>query len=148
MVKKYTSEQFWKLYENLPQELKDALFAEETGNIISEACEKNGVADNLEAVVDLVGAVLTGMLPLENFQKSLEEELKMETETAKKVSHEINRFVLYPVKTSLEGLYGKAPALSNEPPTAPTAPRMPADIAPQEQGAPQKGDDNYREPIE
>ena len=105
MVQKYTSEQFWKLYEKLPQELKDTLFAEETGNNIYEICRKNGVAENLDEIVDYVGQVLVGVLPLEEFQASLEAELKLEKEVAKKVAQEINRFIFYPVKPVLEQLY-------------------------------------------
>ena len=105
MVKKYTSEQFWKLYEKLPQELKDALFAEETGNNIYEVCKRNEIADNLEEIVEYVGQVLVGVLPPEEFQKTLEEELKLEKDLAKKIAQEINRFIFYPVKSSLEELY-------------------------------------------
>jgi len=105
MVKKYTSEQFWKLYEKLPQELKDALFAEETGNNIYEVCKRNEIADNLEEIVEYVGQVLVGVLPPEEFQKTLEEELKLEKDLAKKIAQEINRFIFYPVKPCLEELY-------------------------------------------
>ena len=41
MEEKYTKEQFWKLYETLPQELKDTLFAEETGDDIYNICKRN-----------------------------------------------------------------------------------------------------------
>ena len=105
MAKKYTSEQFWKLYENLPQELKDALFAEETGNYIYEICQRNEIEEKLEEIVDLAGQVLVGVLAPENFQTSLEKDIGLEKETAKKVAQEINRFIFYPVKSALEGLY-------------------------------------------
>jgi len=75
MPKKYTSEQFWQLYKKLPQELKDALFAEETGNNIYEICKRNEIEENLEEIVDYVGQVLLGVLPPEDFQKTLEKEL-------------------------------------------------------------------------
>ncbi len=105
MAKKYTSEQFWKLYENLPQELKDALFAEETGNYIYEICQRNETEEKLEEIVDCVGQVLVGVLPPENFQTALEKDIGLEKETAKKVAQETNRFIFYPVKSALEGLY-------------------------------------------
>ena len=105
MPKKYTQEQFWKLYEKLPQELKDALFAEETGNNISEICERNKAEENLGDIVDYVGHVLVGVLPPEEFQKVLEKEIGLGKEIAKKIAQEINRFIFYPVKPSLEQLY-------------------------------------------
>ena len=105
MTKKYTSEQFWKLYEKLPQELKDVLFAEETGNNIFEICKRNKVEEDLEAIVDYVGQVLVGVLPPEEFSEILEKDLGLKKEVVKKVAQEINRFVFYPVKPSLEQLY-------------------------------------------
>ena len=105
MSKKYTSKQFWELYEKLPQELKDALFAEETGNNIYESCKRNEIEENLSEIVDYVGQVLVGVLLPEEFQEVLEKKLKLKKVTAKKVAHEINRFIFYPVKPALETLY-------------------------------------------
>ncbi len=105
MPEKYTREQFWKLYEKLPQELKDALFAEETGENIHNTCERNKVEERLGEIVDYVGQVLVGVLPPEEFQETLEKELKLEKDIAKKVAQEINRFIFYPVKPVLEELY-------------------------------------------
>jgi hypothetical protein len=150
MPRKYTSEQFWKLYEKLPQELKDALFAEETGNNIYDICKRYGILENLEEIVDYVGQVLVGVTPPDEFQEALEKELKLEKEVAKKVAQEINRYIFYPVKTSLEEIYkipvapppaglkvtGAPPPTEVTPPSAEEKPEVP----PKE--------DIYREPIE
>jgi len=140
MAKKYTSEQFWKLYANLPQELKDALFAEETGNNTYEICERNEIAEKLGDVVDYIGQVLVGVLPPDDFQETLEKDLGIEKETAKKVTREINRFIFYPVKMSLEELYKKEIA----PPAKPTTITPP----PEEKPPVPTKDDVYREPVE
>jgi len=105
MAEKYTKEQFWKLYEKLPQELKDALFAEETGDNIYNICQKNKIGEHLGEIVDYVGQVLLGVLAPEDLQKTLEEELLIEEDVAKKVFQEINRFILYSVKGNLASLY-------------------------------------------
>jgi len=144
MPKKYTSEQFWKLYEKLAQELKDALWAEETGNNIEDVCQRYEIEENLEDIVDLVGQVLVGVLPPEDFQETLGKELKLEKDTAKKVAQEINRFIFYPVRTELEKLYQtKVTAPIRE-----VAP-IPPPVATEEikQGGPKK-EDIYKEPIE
>lgn len=142
MLKKYTSEQFWKLYEKLPQELKDALFSDETGNNIYEVCQRNEVGENLEDIVDLVGQVLTGVLAPDDFQGILEKELKLEKEIAKKTAQEINRFIFYPVRTELEKLYQ----------TKVVAPSPTIEVKPQQESQPTatgpKKDDTYRESVE
>src|SRR3989338_8146600 len=96
----YTSEQFWKLYEKLPQELKNALSSEETGNYIYDICEKNNILEKLEKIVEYVGRVLTGLLPPEEFQTALEKDLNIKKDAAKEATHEINRFIFFPVKES------------------------------------------------
>ena len=145
MAKKYTSEEFWKLYEKLPQELKDALFAEETGNNIYDICKKNGVEENLEAIVDLIGQVLVGVLVPEDFQETIEKELRLEKKAAKKITQEINRFIFYPVKPALEQLYKieiAKPAGMEGP-----KPRIAAEDEEEKPVAPSK-EDIYREIIE
>lgn len=140
MAKKYTSEQFWKLYEKLPQELKDALFTEETGNAIYDTCKRNEILENLDQIVDYVGQVLIGVLPPEEFQGTLEKELNLEEGVAQKVSREINRFIFYPVKSSLEELY----KIEISPPAKPFGTTPPPEEKP---SVPQK-EDVYREPVE
>ncbi len=140
MPQKLTSEQFWKLYEKLPQELKDALFAEETGNYILEICKRYEIEENLEKIVDLVGQVLVGVLPPEEFQESLEKELELEKEIAKKVAQEINRFIFYPVKPALEQIYKLEITPSEKPAEKP-------EIEKEKPATPSK-EDTYREQIE
>ena len=105
MAKLYTKEQFWKIYQKLPQELKDALFAEETGDNIYETCKRNDIEESLGTIVDYVGAVLIGLLPPEDFQEVLEKELTITKDKAKRITQEINRLIFYPVKSDLEQLY-------------------------------------------
>jgi len=144
MVKKYTSEQFWKLYDKLSKELKDAVFAEETGENIYDICKRNGVLENLNSIVEYVGQVLVGVLPPSDFKETLEKELKLEEKIAKKVSQEINRFIFYPVKPSLEELY-RMEAL----PSSPKKPISAAEVSVLEKEksvSPRK--DTYRETVE
>ncbi len=145
MPKKYTSEQFWELYEKLPQELKDALFAEETGNNIYDICKRYGVLENLEEIVEYVGQVLVGVTPPDEFQEVLEKELRIEKEVAKKVAQEINRFIFYPVKPALEELY----KIEIAPPAKPTGVTPPPEEKPPEEKPPTSpAKDVYREPFE
>ena len=143
MPEEYTKEQFWKLYEKLPQELKDALFAEETGDNIHDICERNGVLENLDRVVDYVGRVLVGLLPPDDLQETLERELEIDKERAKKIGQEINRFIFYPVKAYLEELY-KIETV----PIAGTPAKPPVKKVEEKAEERPKRMDVYREPIE
>ncbi|MDD5144609.1 MAG: hypothetical protein PHW72_00515 [Candidatus Pacebacteria bacterium] len=96
----------WELYEKLPQELKEALLSPSTAESIGNVCEKNEV-DLPSDISLLVGEVLLGILPPENFQERIEKELDVEKEKAKQIAEEINRYVFFPVKASLEILYSQ-----------------------------------------
>lgn len=106
MPEEYTKEQIWKLYGNLPEELKEAIFSEETADNIWEICSRNGIEDErISEVARYTGRVLMGLLPPDELPETLEKELKIDKGMAKKISQEINRFILYPVKANLEELY-------------------------------------------
>ena len=169
MIKKITPEQFWKLYEKLPEELKEAVFSGETADNIWNVCEKNGI-NEVSRVAKYAGDVLIGLLPPSDFQKTLEKELGIDTETAQKVGREIHRFIFYPVKTCLEELYRveitgvPTPAKpSTVAPSAPTENRKPSESAGNgetlqaeieefaaagERREEPRRDDDYREPLE
>jgi len=142
MPKKISQEQFWKLYEKLPQELKDALFSDETGKDIYEICSRHEIEEKLNDIVDYVGLVLVGILAPEDFQKALEKELKINAGTTKEITKEINRLIFYPVKPALEGLYkiGTTEPVSEEKGKMIKEKTKEAEIP--------SGEDTYREPIE
>ncbi len=143
MTNKYTSEQFWKLYDKLPQELKDALFAEETGTNIYDTCKRNDCLEYHSEIIEYVGQVLIGVLAPEDFMAVLKKNLKLTKETAKKVVQEINRFIFYPVRPLLEKLYKmKMTPSSLEKPGLVTKTPAPK----KEESAPPRKD-TYREPI-
>ena len=141
MPEEYTREQLWKLYEKLPGELKEAIFSVETADNIYDICQRNNIEDDrISEIARYTGRVLLGILPLDEFQETLEKELKLKKDKAKKVVQEINRFIFYPVKNSLEEIY-KAPI--TPPPAGPKVAPLPEE----KPKAPPR-EDVYREPIE
>ena len=137
MAEEYTQQQIRQLLEKLPIELKEAFSSAETEEAIWGVCEKNNI-NEVAKVTKLVGNVLLGLLPPDDFQNLIEIELKLEKETARKVAHEINRFIFYPVKPALEQLYGME-RTGGEGMPAETTKQKPNKIA---------GEDRYREAIE
>ena len=138
----YPKEQIWKIYEKLPEELKEAIFSEGTAESIGNVCEKNGIDDpeKVSEIARLTGDVLLGLLPPDEFQETLEKELNLKPDVAKKVNAEIHRFVFYPIRESLSVLYQTQIV-------PPGMPKRPAKKAPPEKKEPKKKD-VYREPIE
>lgn len=107
MEKKYNREQLWKLYKELPEDLQEALFSEETTNTISDICEKNNINDSRK-ITEIIGLVLLGLLPPSELEKTLKKDLSLSAEKSKKVFGEINSFLLYPLKNVLTDLYSES----------------------------------------
>ncbi len=104
MSQQYSQKELQKLYEKLPEDLKRAIVGADTSDHIWNICERYEL-DEISKVATLVGKVLLGILAPENFQEELEKELKVDGETAKKATQEINRFIFYPVRPILEKLH-------------------------------------------
>ena len=143
MPEQYSQDQLWKLYESLPEDLQEAIFSGENADLLDQICTRNGVDNLTQEIARYGGQVLMGILPLESLQKTFEHELKMPPEMAKQVVHEINRFIFFPVKQSLEKLYApvgsaSASATGSLAEKSETPPEPPAPKAP----------DAYRESIE
>ncbi len=103
----YPKEQLWELYENLPKELQEAIFSSENADKIYDICTRNGVnkEDVISEIAKYTGYVLLGVLPPDELQQTLETELQLEGNIAKKIAWEISRFIFLPIKNSLEALY-------------------------------------------
>ncbi len=139
MPKEFTRDQLWKLYKDLPSELKEAIFALETIDSIYDICSRNEI-ENAQGVAKGIGYVLLGVLPPDDFQETLKKDIGLDQEKAKKVAQEINRFIFYPVKPALEEIY----KIEIAPPAKPTGVTPP----PEEKPTTPPSKDTYREPIE
>jgi|SRR3989339_1105236 len=103
----YTREQLAKLYKGLPQELKDWIGSEDANDAIYQILKENDVLDEkCEQISILTRNILLGLLPMENFEETIEKEVGLKKDLAEKISHEINRFVFFPIKSILNDLYG------------------------------------------
>jgi hypothetical protein len=105
MPEGYKKEQFWQLYKNLPPELKEALFAKETGRYLHTVCQRAGILEKLDEVSEYVGQVFLGILPPENFQRTIKDGLGIDLETAQQLTKEIGKLIFEPVAPILEKIY-------------------------------------------
>jgi hypothetical protein len=104
MPKEYNRDQFWKLFQNLPTDLQDAILSETTADSIYDICSHNDIKETSK-LAKFVGRVLLGTLDPSDLQETLKKELNFSSEKAEKVNKEIDRFIFYPVKSSLASLH-------------------------------------------
>ena len=142
MEKEYTKEELWKIYEKLPDDLKEAIFSGKTAEDIFSICTRYGIeeGEKMSKIAKYVGRVLMGLLPPDEFQETIEKELNLEKEMAKKIGRDVEMLIFYPVRASLEEIY----KTQISPPAPPTKIAPPPTI--KQKPSPPK--DIYREPIE
>ncbi|ATZ61793.2 MAG: hypothetical protein BME93_04130 [Methanosarcinales archaeon Met12] len=82
MIKKYSQEHLLKLFRKLPQELKEMILSEETADNAYNIRQRYNIDSE---IAQYIGFVLVGVLPPDEFQETLEKELGIKLEIAKKV---------------------------------------------------------------
>ena len=105
-IPQYNQEEMWKIYEKLPEELKEAVFSAENAEHTFSICERHGI-DECSKVASLIGLVLMGVMLPRDFETALVKDLGVDSDTAQRVTQEVNRFIFYPVKQELEQLHAK-----------------------------------------
>jgi len=134
--------EFFKLYKKLPEELQELISSEEMGDSLESICNKYGILNFLYEINDYVGNVLLGLTPPNEIEEVIRKELEIDKEKAKNITREINRFVFYPVKSSLEDMYNMEIAPIAKMKVKPSIKKKAEEIK-----KPAKSD-TYREPIE
>jgi len=107
LAQKYTKEQLWNKFDNLPEKVKDIILAPKTIEILDTIVKENGVPVErglkLARYVDLV---LAGIVPITLFRETLEEELQIDQERARKIAMEIRDKIFMQIKDELRKIHG------------------------------------------
>jgi hypothetical protein len=93
----YSKEQLLELYEQLPENLKKAVFSVEIGELIKKICDETNSKDSYSAILKQVGYVFLGILSPNEFKEALENPAAFAR---------INNEVFFNFKSDLDPLYG------------------------------------------
>ncbi len=105
-MKTYTDQQIAQMYDNLPEDLKDAIFSVEMSSVVEKIGRENQL--NIEQIGDLAnetGMVMLGVTHPDEFITNLAERLGVEKEKARAIAHEINDQIFKPVRDSLRKIH-------------------------------------------
>lgn len=144
-MRQYTQDEIWKIYEKLPEELREAIFLEETADYIFNSCERNNV-EAVSRVAYYTGLVLMGLILPQEFSETLKKEVGLSKTLAEAIAREINRFVFYPVKPALEQIHNMEMGQAEKPAENPQG--IQAGPPQSRQQASLGREDTYKEPID
>ncbi len=115
MENSLSKEEFWKIYNNLPADLKDSLFSPDTEEVIlniSQICN----IDDISLLAKLIGDVLIGLLPPKEFKNKAQKKFGLEDANAQRLETYVQHYVFNPVADDLEVLYGETKKKEKEEP--------------------------------
>ncbi len=105
-MEELSQKELQEIYKTLSDNLKDAISSEDTADAIWNICKLHDV-EKTSDVAKIVGQVLMGLLSPDMLIQTLQNELGLSEDIAKKVGMEIEHFIFNPVKDELDALYEK-----------------------------------------
>ncbi len=93
-------------YFQLPQDVRQLVFAVETANKMNAAAKKNKLTDKqIWSASYVAGMVLLGETNIVDFVKSLMKECNLNEQSARQLARDINSSIFLPVKESLKKIH-------------------------------------------
>lgn len=102
-----TQEEILKKYEELPEDLKKAMYSASTAELIYQIGKKYGL--NIEETGDLtteVAKIILGLNHPKNFISSLVDFLDIRREKAVEIAQDVNHQIFFPIREELKKLHG------------------------------------------
>ena len=105
-MKNFTDQQIAQMYDNLPEDLKDAIFSVDTTSLVNMIGKKHGLAiDKIGDLANETGMVMLGVTHPNDFIGNLTDRLDVDKEKARIIAQEINEQIFKPVRESLRKIH-------------------------------------------
>lgn len=101
-----TNEQILEKYENLPEDLKEAIFSAGMAGTVKIIGDKYKLyVDKIGELENETGMVMLGLTHPKDFVSNLAQRLGVDKETAKKIAEEVNAQIFVKVRESLKKIH-------------------------------------------
>mgnify|MGYP001602142788 CR=1 FL=1 len=105
-MKNFTDQQIAQRYDDLPEDLKDAIFSVDTTSLVNMVGKKHGLAiDKIGDLANETGMVMLGVTHPNEFIANLADRLEVDKEKARIIAQEINEQIFKPVRDSLRKIH-------------------------------------------
>jgi hypothetical protein len=106
MLKKYTEDEYWDLYKQLPPKVKDLFWEEDIAERINKIKERFSLTEEKkDFLIEIIGHLFLGILPPEHINSVIQKEIILEEDHSEKLSNEVIRFIIYPIQHLLREIY-------------------------------------------
>jgi len=105
-TKKYSKEELIEKFDALPEKLKGVVLAPETLDKIRDIAEKNDVAKNSDKLRRSTILILAGVVPITQLRQTLQDELQINEDRARKIAMEVRDKIFMEVQDELRKIHG------------------------------------------
>ena len=106
IAQQYTQDQFWKVFDKLPEKIQDALLSSQTFDTVNAIAKSNGVPNRATRIIYYVDLILMGIVPITLLRETIQEESGIREELARKIATEIRDKIFMPVAEELRQIHG------------------------------------------
>ena len=93
-------------FQNLPKDLREAIFSVDTADIIRAIAKKHKLAiDKMGELADEVGLLMLGITHPKDFINHLERRLETDSETTRNITEEVNTQIFAKIRESLKTMH-------------------------------------------
>lgn len=101
------------IYEELPQEVREAIFSVNTADTIMKIGRENKLTtEKIGILADEAGLLMLGVTHPNNFISNLDKRLQIDKETTRKVAHAVNEQIFAKIRESLRMIHNQVPISS------------------------------------
>lgn len=101
-----TNSKIQQQFQNLPKDLREAIFSVDTADIIQAIAKKHKLAiDKMGELADEVGLLMLGITHPKDFINHLERRLETDPETTRNITEEVNTQIFAKIRESLKTMH-------------------------------------------
>lgn len=95
----------WDKVDSLPKDAQDVFFSVDTAEKIHKAAKDEQILPRAYMLAEITGDVILGMLPITQFRQTIQEELEVDEEKARRIAQTIRDKIFGKIPDSLRKIH-------------------------------------------
>jgi hypothetical protein len=93
-------------YYQLPKDIQDAMISDDSASAVYQTAEREGILDKVSLLAEITGDVMRGALPITQFKTTLQKDLRVDEEKARRIAEQIRDKIFLKIAQSLRKIHG------------------------------------------
>jgi hypothetical protein len=101
----YKKMDMWRKFSDLPEKIQKTIFSSETAATLISISIENRITDKIEKLNFSVNLILSGVVHITSFRQTLQDELQLDEDNARKIAIEVRDKIFMGVKDELRKIH-------------------------------------------